>query len=645
MILNNNSGPSRWGWALLLLAFFTAIFLRLYLLTDLPPGLYRDEAFNGLDALGALNGRHAIFFTANNGREPAVIYLTALFVGLLGRTVTAVRLAVVFSGALTTFAVYLLAKEWFRWRVGLLAAWLWAITLWPVHLSRIGLRPILLIPVLTLTFWLGTLAYRRRPYWLWLATGLIYGVGFYTYLAVRFTPILLLLILIYMVWRRGTDWLWPGGGWFVLGTAVTLLPLALFYTQNLDLLLGRTDQVSIFNETINKGNFWRTLLQHIGRALGLFIWRGDTILRHNPAGRPLFDWLMIIPFFIGLGWCAREWKRPSAAVTLLWIGVMLGVTILAEDTPHFLRAVGILPAALFLPALGLAWLWRWPRLPLVLRQLLVAGLLVGSLIFTMQDYAAYGRQPETALLFETAAAELSHQIREEMPGTAVYLDRWFWDESSQKGWPSIPFLADLSTVTFYRPESPIPQPAPGQLVSIYAWPFGDLSFVPDLIAPPALVSVQMGSLARGDLEETAYPLYTRYHAAPLPADWPLDVHFADQFTLRQSGVTVLAEQTALVDLVWQAETAVNPNLVAFVHIADTNGLIGQSDAPVGNGQWQADWWQPNLVVHEQRIIKLTEPYDPTRHTVAIGLYDAATGNRLFVLENGRAIGDVWTLRP
>ncbi|NOT43347.1 MAG: hypothetical protein HOP14_01945, partial [Acidobacteria bacterium] len=40
---------------------------------SLPPGLYRDEAFYGLDALNILRGRFALFFAANNG----VVYLSA----------------------------------------------------------------------------------------------------------------------------------------------------------------------------------------------------------------------------------------------------------------------------------------------------------------------------------------------------------------------------------------------------------------------------------------------------------------------------------------------------------------------------------------------------------------------------------------
>ncbi len=638
---------------MLLLVVGVAAVMRFWQLGQIPPGLYRDEAFNGLDALRVLDGELAIFFTANNGREPAYIYLTALFMGALGRSVTAVRLGAALVGVVTVLPVFLLAREWFGWRVGLFAAWLWAATLWPLHLSHIGLRIILLPGCLALFFWLGTLAYRRQQKWLWLSAGLVYGLAFYTYLAVRFTPLLLLVVGVFILWQRGKERLWPGVAWFAAGTAVTLLPLGLFYATHLEMLLGRSGQVSIFNPAINHGDPWGMLLRQIGGALGLFIWRGDTIVRHNPAARPLFDPLMALPFLIGLVWCLRRWRQPAVAVTLLWVAVMLGVTILAEDAPHFLRAAGILPAALFIPALGLYWLWAWPKLPPLARQIGVLVLLVLSLGLTVRDYAAYGRDPQTALLFEAAAVEMAAQLNKEKVGTAVYLDHWFWDETTQKGWPSIPFLADLDGVTFFRPEFGLPPATPGQSVSLYTWQFGDLSFVPRQIISPALVSLHTGQPARGDLEAVAYPLYVRYQARPLPSSpadlWPEAVNFDNQLWLRRGSAIFHDPQTVQIDLYWEGKTAVSPHLTAFVQLVGPDGVLAQLDAPPGGSDgpvrpWQADWWRPGLVLHEQRMLHLPQPYDPARQRLIVGLYDPVTAVRLPVLdENENPAADSWEI--
>jgi 4-amino-4-deoxy-L-arabinose transferase-like glycosyltransferase len=622
-----------------------AAVLRFWQLGKLPPGLYRDEAFNGLDALDVLDGQHALFFPANNGREPAYIYLTALCVSLFGRTALAIRLGAAVTGTLTTLLVYKLGKTWYGRSPALFAAFTWAVTLWPVHLSRIGLRPILLAPFLAATFWLGTLAYRRQKGWLWLIAGLAYGAAFYTYLAVRFTPVWLLALAAFLIWRGQRQRLWPGAAWFGLGTAVTLTPFALLVIQQPDILLGRTGQVSILNTAVNDGNLWETLGQHVWQALGMFLWRGDTILRHNPAGRPVFDWFMALPFLIGLGWCMKNWRRPAAMALLLWTAFMLGPTILAADTPHFLRASGLLPGIVLLPAIGLAQFGQWKRLPRPWPQAAVVLLAAGSLVLTVRDYTEYGRSPDTGYLFEAAATDLAGQINNERVGTAVFLDERYWS-----GWPSLSFLVDESQIHLFQPEVGLPQTAPP--LTIYAWPYSSLDFVPAALPANVLITVESGSLARGDLEPEPYSLYVRYAAQPPPLPEPPLANFDNQMHLVQAVITAQKQDELTLELVWgmgtavlsTVEAAIPPNLKIFIHVTGTDGFIGQDDAPLANGYWPDEWWQTGQLVQETQRIRLTKPYDPARHQVLIGLYDAQTNVRLPVLNaSGEVVGDSWEL--
>ena len=638
--LRDHDGPSRWGWAFLLCALLTAVALRFWQLGDAPPGLYRDEALNGLDALGVLNGRHALFFAANNGREPSYIYLTAGAIALFGRTAIAVRLAAAAAGVVTTALTYRLARVWFGWRAGLFAAWLWAVTLWPVHLSRIGLRPILLAPLLALTFWLGTIAYRRQQSWLWLLAGIAYGATFYTYLAARFTPLLLILLLSYLLLSRsGRRRLWPGIGFFALGALLVLLPLADYVGQRPDLFLDRARQVSILNPAVNGGDLWGTLWEHVWRSLGLFLWKGDTIVRHNPAGRPVFGAFMVLPFLIGLGWCLRHIARPAALALLAWLLLMLGPTILAEDAPHFLRAAGLLPAVTILPALGLSKLWEWPKLSDALRRGAVIVFALGTLITTIVDYAAYVRQPDTAYLFEAAARELAEKVNEEEEATTQYLDRRFWE-----GWPSIPFLVDRTRlpVLFTPVETLAPAPLP---LSIYAWPHGSLEYVSQAVAAPAAVFVQRGGLARNDLETEAYPLYVRYAAGPRPSMEAIVATFGDNIQLLGAEIESPASEQLQVDLYWTAGEQLPEPLVAFVHVLGEGERIGQSDRPPGHGYWLPSWWQAGIVIHERRVVDLQEAYDSARHQIIVGLYKATTGERLPVFDaDGQPAGDTWLLQ-
>ena len=640
----------------------TAVILRFHQLGQAPPGLYRDEAFNGLDALTVLDGNTPLYFPDNNGREPLYIYLTAIAIALFGRTAFAVRFIAALIGSLTTLITYKLAQEWFGQRVGLLSACMWAITLWPIHLSRIGFRIILLPFFLGLTFWLATLAYRRRDGRLWLLTGLVYGLSFYTYLAVRFTPILLLLLGGYLFLtqrRKGIKWqesrragergrdptltpplstLLP----FPLGTLIPLLPLAYLTLQNPDLILGRTGQVSIFDASVNNGRFLHTLWQHTTQALGMFFWRGDTILRHNPAGRPIFDFLMTIPFLIGIIWCVHRWRRLPAITLLLWTAVMLGPTILSTDTPHFLRAAGILPAVVIFPAIGLDWLWErletrdW-RLEIgdwqgIFAPAVISVMLASSLLLTIADYEQYSQNPETGYLFEAAATDLAADIQNEADETVIFIDNRFWS-----GWLAIPFLVDENRVTRFESKNGFAGLA-NRDTAVYAWPHDSLNYLSQALPPPALISSQSGSLARGDLEEKPYPLYVRYHAQPAP-DWPIVADFGNQLQLRQATVQTLSTSEVQIDLYWSTETAVSQPLVTFIHIVDANGLIAQDDAPPANGRWS--WWQPGLIIHDPHTLTLTQPLTPD-HQILIGLYDANNQTRLLI---DGTTADTWQLNP
>lgn len=90
---------------LLLVILLAGGALRFYKVGELPPGLYRDEAYYGLDALRVLGGDFALYFAANNGREGLFIYALAAGVALLGRTPEALRATSAAIGLLTIAAM------------------------------------------------------------------------------------------------------------------------------------------------------------------------------------------------------------------------------------------------------------------------------------------------------------------------------------------------------------------------------------------------------------------------------------------------------------------------------------------------------------------------------------------------------------
>ncbi|MEJ2749477.1 MAG: hypothetical protein P8183_16470 [Anaerolineae bacterium] len=88
------SSPHYRRWLLLIL--LTAVFLRLYAITNAPPGLTHDEADHGITAWQIVNGMRGVYFTIGYGREPLYDYATAGLMALIGPTYLAGRVTAVY---------------------------------------------------------------------------------------------------------------------------------------------------------------------------------------------------------------------------------------------------------------------------------------------------------------------------------------------------------------------------------------------------------------------------------------------------------------------------------------------------------------------------------------------------------------------
>ncbi|UCC62710.1 MAG: glycosyltransferase family 39 protein [Anaerolineae bacterium] len=669
--LDLRAGVQRGGrWLPLAGLIVLATVLRLWALTGIPPGLYHDEAFNGLDALSVLEGNRPVYFEANIGREPFFIYAISISVALLGRSPGAIRMAAVALGVLTVPAVYLMALEMGGRRLAALAATFTATTVWHLALSRVGLRALSLPLVIALALWLLWRGWKRGQRWLLILAGLCFGAAPYTYLAARFTYIALLGfgIIVYRlniaisfndektgrpVTVRPKDALSLS-----LAAILVLLPLLIYGIGHWDIFMGRADQVSIFNPSINKGDLWGTLIRHTGRALGMFFVRGDFIPRHNVPLRPVFDPLVGAAFLLGLVRALREWRRPDRALVLVWLAVMIVPTIVAEDAPHFLRAVGLQPVLFLVPALGLEAAWQW--LEKHASQAAAGGLviltLLASLGLTVRDYFfRYGTDPELRYSFETAAVEMAVEVnrflgtgwpgeglaaRGDVPqrGRRVYLDERLW-----RDWRSVQFLVPESPALHLLDNdgSPAASAEGAQEVLLVLWPYDDYRPWLDVLAPRREIRVREGSLERGDLEETAYPLYLAVRAGPVP--------LSNVRARLQGGQELVEYQLGVVDggrlqvtLRWRATEPVLADYPAFVQLLQDGQLVAQHDVPPGTRYLPTRYWRAGDVIVDEHSLELDELYEADRpgQQLIAGLYESPSLIRLSVLdENGQPGSD------
>lgn len=367
---------------LLIVILIIASFFRLYNLNGInkvPPGLYPDEAMNGNNLLEALDTRDfKIFYPENNGREGLFINIQALSVKIFGNEPWALRLPSAIFGILTVLGIYLFSATLFsNTYIGLLSSFFSAISFWHINFSRIGFRAIMAPFFLVWGLYLLILAIKKnnttnKPLrfdhksWILAAfSGLIYGFGFYSYIAYRATPLLILVIfLIYWLKQPVQNGLFARSDLhrksdlgevfkiFSLFAFIAILPLAVYFVHNPQDFFGRTAQISIFSSS----SPLKALGTNILKTAGMFNFSGDYNWRHNFAGKPELYWPVGIVFLFGIFYGIKQIIQKNGKEFLIlfsWIFVAsLSVVVSNESLPHALRSILMIPPVFVLAGAG-----------------------------------------------------------------------------------------------------------------------------------------------------------------------------------------------------------------------------------------------------------------------------------------------------
>jgi 4-amino-4-deoxy-L-arabinose transferase-like glycosyltransferase len=480
----------RIGVAILLLLSIAALF-RLWRIGSAPPGLFGDEAVNGLDALDVLAGRGRIFFPANYGREGLHMFIIAAFFKLMGVSPLALRLPSVIAGILTVLATFWLGREVFRAEmqkgklvaVPLLAAVWLATAYWHVHFSRFGIRGVftpLFGALAAAAFWRGVnqwpssetddavepvedshqdhgqrshaLRSRWAPWGWFLLSGAFLGLSVHFYTASRLYPVFLGLFLLAQAaaaWyqkQRGRGrvrnsllvrFFWPILGLYAVAAAV-FAPLGWYFLTHPGSFAQRASTVMAFG---SQESPWIRIAQAVaGNVAQFFVpGRGDTAWFYNLPGRSLMEPITAVLALLGILICLRRWRRAPYLFLLLWWPIMLLPAFLAVDRiPTAPRVLGVMPGLYFFPAIAIVELADWVRglrFPSCLRQALIAGILVIPLalaaIWTARDYfGLWAPSAEAYEAFDGEIVDAVHWLQANPQPWPVYLSAEFYRHGS-----------------------------------------------------------------------------------------------------------------------------------------------------------------------------------------------------------------------
>lgn len=316
-----------------------------------PPGLAHDEVAHWLINGDILAGNHAIYFTDAFGHEAAFHYLQTLFMLFLGDNALALRLPSAFSGLLLVAVTFALGRRLFGLKMGLFAAALGAVLLWPVFYGRQAIRAISLPLVSGISAYLWWGGWRKQSLWLFTAAGLWAGLSLHTYMAARAVPIFYALFVVYLALfhRAQLRQRWRGILLFSLAIVIVAAPLAHFLLTN----PGAEVRVAEVNAPLSalRDGDWRPVVHNSLLIAGMFGPTGDPLWRQNVAGQPVFDPVTAVIFYLGLLIFLWRWRDSRYAFALLWALTATIPSIVTINAPSYIRIVNMLPVLGLFPGI------------------------------------------------------------------------------------------------------------------------------------------------------------------------------------------------------------------------------------------------------------------------------------------------------
>ena len=346
-----------------------------------PIYLVHDEVNFSLQAVSVadsgrdLNGRLLpVYFSEPEftaGRDPMMIYATAVVLQVLPLSESAVRLPTALVGVLNVLLVVWLARRLFgEARLAIAAGAMLAFS--PGHFIHSRLALSVLYPVPFVILWL--IALRKvdeggSDRWLF-AGGAALGAAVYAYLAgLVMMPLYLLLTAALLAERRRARSI----AWAAAGFAIVLVPILLWSLAHperyADLMHAyRPGEITTQSTVVDATNAivpgdWRSRLSEWWLYFDptyLFL-SGDSSLTNSTRRAGLFPLALALFLPVGI-WCLARRRGFERLILIGFVTAPLAIVLTGVLHLHRYRGMFVLPFGALIATYGLARFWASPRL-------------------------------------------------------------------------------------------------------------------------------------------------------------------------------------------------------------------------------------------------------------------------------------------
>lgn len=345
--------------SILVLIILIGAFLRFYNLDYLPMEMYGDIIEGYKFTQEILEGKWPFYFVLGNG--PLFFYLVSLLAKIFGLSFLTMKVTSSLVGIVIIFTTYLLGKEVFNKETGLIAAFLVAVSKWPLVFSRLGNMPILITLFSSIIFYLTFKISRKTNRWRdWILLAILLGLGLYIYPAFFILPFAVFVFFVF----QGINFIKKN---LIRGLVLSLIFLACFYPLGKLLMKNPADwfgSSSYFGSKIfvTEGKIasdWPIrFVTNVKKTVLMFFTNGDPGFRNNPPGQPAIDMLSRLFLLTGIAFGLIDQKRRKNTFLLIqssFLVMLPSIMVLnvPSDVPNMCRTIGVIPLISLLVANGL----------------------------------------------------------------------------------------------------------------------------------------------------------------------------------------------------------------------------------------------------------------------------------------------------
>ena len=401
------------------LIFIIAAALRFYKLTDIPPGVNRDEASIGYTAYSILKtgkdeyGRSfpISFQSFGDWKLPLYMYATVPFVALFGPSELSVRLLSALVGLATVGLTFFLVKQLFQnTTLAFLTMFLLAISPWHLHLSRVESESNTAVFLIVLAVLLFLKSIKGRS-WLIILSLSFFALSYFTY-AGNYIFTTLLTLGIFLICKSAI----LKTKYFLMGIILFTFLFGFISSQTIFANKTKLSGISIFsdpaivhvkielprNEHVNPQSIYARLMhnrvifalerfsQNYINAFStefLFI-KGGENKAHNISN---FGNMYLVEapfFFLGIVYLLTLKKSREKKLVLFWILIAPIAASITKDAPHTNRMLAIFPILPLVTAMGIYYLLTSLKKP-IFKKLAIGVMAIGFVINILLYFDRY----------------------------------------------------------------------------------------------------------------------------------------------------------------------------------------------------------------------------------------------------------------